>query len=305
MLMAAIRDAQLEICLLSARPAPSRLARLICPQVCLDFAEIGPAMHVRGEMAQACYTLVFVYACPREGRSFNFAAEHTDGYMGFFGPGGEVDAFTPEGYANATLTVPIAEFHAALELHFPEVPEKILKSGALMRIGPSEEIRLRGLLSQVDGSMWRSPESLADSSIRRVVERELLAVFLGALRSGCGSLTPPPPPRTGSRFLRLRQARDYLADHTHEPIYLDDLCTHLGLTSRGVENLFQDLLGISPMTYLRHQRLHGVRRALLKAEPATGAVKFAALNWGFQHHGHFARDYRALFGENPVETLAR
>ena len=303
--MEAIRDASLELCLLSSRPNTSRLARLVCPQVCLDFAEIGPAMHVTGEMARACYTLVFVFACPEKGRSFNFGFEHSDGYMGFFGPGGEVDAVTPQGYANATLTVPVAEFHAALELHFPEIPEKVLKSGAGMRVGPVEEARLRSLLSQLDEALWRSPEVFADPRSRQKVERELLAVFLGALRSGCGSLTQPPPLRTGSRFLRLRQARDYLAAHTHEPIYLEDLCANLGLTSRGVENLFQDLLGISPMTYLRHQRLHGVRRDLLQAEPTSGAVKFAALNWGFLHHGHFARDYRSLFGEKPVETLAR
>ena len=62
---------------------------------------------------------------------------------------------------------------------------------------------------------------------------------------------------------------------------------------------------ISRVTYLRHQRLHGARRALLQAAPTSGAVKHAALDWGFPHHGHFAHDYRTLFGESPAETLVR
>jgi AraC family ethanolamine operon transcriptional activator len=111
--------------------------------------------------------------------------------------------------------------------------------------------------------------------------------------------------RLAGRHRRLRQARDFLAAHVHEPIYLDDLCAALGLTHRAVENIFHDFLGLSPTAYLRHQRLHGVRRALIRATPAAGAVKRAALEWGFWHQGHFSHDYYALFGEHPAETLRR
>lgn len=305
MFVAAIRDARIEPCLISSRSVPSRIARLACPNVCLDFATIGPAMHFAGEMARTCYTLIFVLACPAKGHAFNFSMVHNDGYMGFFPPGGVVDAVTPEGYANATLTVPAADFHTALAQHFPEAPEEVLRSGAGMRIGPAEQAHLRGLLARIEHSLWHSPEMFTGPLIRRQVERELLATFLAALRSACADLAPPPTHRIDSRHRRLRQAREYLAAHAHEPIYLDDLCTTLGLSNRGLQNLFQDLLGVSPLTYLRHQRLHGARRALLQAAPASGAVKFAAREWGFLHQGRFAQDYRTLFGEGPVETLAR
>ena len=303
MLMAAIRDAQLEPCLLSARPATSRLSRLTCSNVSLDFAALGPAVHFTGAMAHSCYTLVFVIACPEKGRAFNFATEHADGYMGFFPPDGEVDAITPEGYVNATLTVSVAEFHDALAIHYPEVPERVLKSGAAMTIGPAEQVGLRSFLSQLEESMCHSPEIFTDPLLRNQVERELLSAFIAALRSGCANLGRPPTNRLGSRFRRLRQAREFLAEHSHRPIYLDDLCVALGLNSRAVENLFKDLLGLSPMTYLRHHRLHGARRSLLQAVAVSGSVKRAALDWGFLHQGRFARDYLALFGESPVETL--
>jgi AraC-like DNA-binding protein len=305
LLIEAIRDARVDPCLLSARATGSRIARLAGPGVCLDFATLGPAMHFRGEMARGCYTLIFVLACPEKGRSFVFSQEHTDGYMGFFPPGGVIDAMTPEGYSNAILTVPVAEFHAAVAVHFPEIPDRILKSGVAVFVDPGEQIRLRGLLARIEDSLWNYPVTFDDPLLRLRIERELLAAFLGALRSGCSTPLKPLPSRTGGRFRRLRQAQQFLSENCREPVSFDDLCLAVGLSRRGLEKLFQDLIGVSPITYLRHQRLHGARRALLAATPASGAVKFAARDWGFNHQGRFSGDYRNLFGESPTKTLAR
>ena len=152
-LAAAIRNANFEPCQISVRPSPSRIARVMCETVCLDYATLGPAMLFSGAMPMDFYTLVFVTECPQKGRSFNFATEHTDGYMGFFPPGGMLDAYTPEGYANATLTVPSAVFLAAVERSFPEISGRILSHGGGMRIGVAEQARLRGLLRAVTEGM--------------------------------------------------------------------------------------------------------------------------------------------------------
>jgi AraC family ethanolamine operon transcriptional activator len=77
------------------------------------------------------------------------------------------------------------------------------------------------------------------------------------------------------------------------------------MSQRGVEVLFQDSLGIGPTAFIRHQRLHGVRRELLEARQEHGLVKELALKWGFWHMGHFSRNYRQLFGESPSVTLGR
>ncbi len=304
-LNAAIRNASFQLCQLSVRPLPSMLARVMCQNVCLDFASIGPAMLFCGSMPKDCYTLVFVTECPEKGRSFNFAAEHTDGYMGFFPPGGMLDAYTPEGYGNATLTIPAAVFLAAVEKSFPEIPDGILKRGAGMRIDAAEQSRLRGLLSSVRSGIEDGTGPLADERVRRHLEVTLLDAFLTIMRGGCGSLVLPPGRRIEGRLRRLRQARDYVADHLHQPILVDDLCGVLGLSRRGVEVLFQDSLRIGPSAFLRHQRLHGVRRTLLTTPPVHGVVKESALKWGFWHMGHFSREYRELFGESPSATSAR
>jgi len=64
--------------------------------------------------------------------------------MGFFPPGGALDAMVPAGSDIATLTVSAEAFQEALDLHFPEMPDAILARGVGMRIGP---LALAGLHS--------------------------------------------------------------------------------------------------------------------------------------------------------------
>jgi AraC-like DNA-binding protein len=300
----AIRHADFVPCQLSAKPSLSMLSRVVCSKVCLDVASLGPAMLFSGSMPRDCYTLVFVTKCPQKGRSFNFSVVHNDGYMGFFPPGGLLDAYTPEGYTNATLTVPEAVFLAAVQRMFPEIPQSVLKRGAGVRIAEQELSHLRGLLAEVMAGIQDPAGSLANKMARKHLESALLDGFLMALRSACKSEGKPSGQRAEGRLRHLRRARDYLMEHLEQPVQLADLCGELGLSRRGVEMLFRDTLGIGPITFLRHQRLHGVRRALLTVPPRRGTVKKTALEWGFWHMGHFSKEYREFFGESPSTTLS-
>ena len=258
-----------------------------------------------GSMPRDCFTLVFVTKCPQKGRSFNFSVEHNDGYLGFFPPGGLLDAYTPEGYTNATLTVPEAVFLDAVERMFPEIPQSILKTGAGVRVGELEHSHLCGLLADVMAGIQKPAGTFANEVVRKCLESSLLDAFLMALRSACGSWFKPLGQRADGRLRNLRRARNYLAAHLGAPVQLADLCGELELSRRGVEKLFRDTLGIGPITFLRHQRLHGVRRALLASSPMPGQVKRTAIEWGFWHMGHFTTEYRELFGESPSKTLSR
>jgi len=309
MLTAAIRNADLEACQLSAHPAPSMIARVRCPRICLDLASVGPAMLYHGVMPRDCFTLSFVAACPGEGHSFNFNTGFSAGYLGFFPPGAPLDATSPGGSIDAILTVPVAEFHAALAIHFPEIPDRVLARGAGMRVGEAEQPHLRRVLNGIGDAIQNRGGQLADEMSCCQLEQVLLPAFIGALRSGCDAIVPLPTERVANRYRRLRQACEFIHDHMHGPdheaIHVGDICSELGLSERGVENLFRDFVGIGPASLLRHQRHHCVHRRLLSGDPVPGAVKRAALEFGFRHLGRFACDYRRLFGENPSETLAR
>jgi AraC-like DNA-binding protein len=85
--------------------------------------------------------------------------------------------------------------------------------------------------------------------------------------------------------------------------YLKDIYEAVSVSRRSLIYGFKDIFGIGPMSYLKIQRLNGVRRAFFLADPKINRVKKIAYAWGFWHLGHFSRDYKKMFGQTPSETL--
>ena len=222
----AVRGANLRPCQLGD-PAPSAYARLDCPRVSLDLASLGTTMSYSGTLPADCFTLVFITACPTTGRSLSFGIEHTDGYIGLFPPGAAFAGVKPGGYRHGIITVPTTDFLGAIIRHAPEVPDELLAHGSAMRVAPADQAVLRGLLSELEETIWNEPTSFARAATRRDAEADLLAAYLAALRHGCGEAITSRP-RLARRYGRLRRAMDFLNAHAHEPIHLDDLCAELG-----------------------------------------------------------------------------
>lgn len=100
----------------------------------------------------------------------------------------------------------------------------------------------------------------------------------------------------------LAKACERMAQCSEAPLSLEALCQEIGTSRRTLNDVFQDLMGLSPARYQRALRLNAVRRALRQARPGT-TVQEVATEWGFWHLGQFAHDYRQLFGEKPSATL--
>jgi len=109
------------------------------------------------------------------------------------------------------------------------------------------------------------------------------------------------PHWSGAKLSTTRR-RELLLAHTDEPLSILQVCSHLGTSRRKLNYCFQDVLGTTPVKYLRTLRLNGVRRVLRHAEKGV-TVQDVAAHWGFWHLGQFAQDYRRLFGELPSTTL--
>jgi AraC-like DNA-binding protein len=84
---------------------------------------------------------------------------------------------------------------------------------------------------------------------------------------------------------------------------VETLASCLNTTRRTLLNAFQESLGTSPSRYMLARRLNGAQRDILCGRSLT--VTDAALDYGFEHFGRFARHYRTLFGEAPSATLLR
>jgi transcriptional regulator GlxA family with amidase domain len=90
-----------------------------------------------------------------------------------------------------------------------------------------------------------------------------------------------------------------------ERIHLRDLSTAAGVSTRTLGYLFLRIYGITPMAFVKRERLKKAHRLLQQADPSTATVAGIARECGFAHMGQFALDYKRLLGESPSETLYR
>ncbi len=90
-----------------------------------------------------------------------------------------------------------------------------------------------------------------------------------------------------------------------ERIYLCDLSSAAGVSTRTLGYLFLRNFGITPMAFVKRERLRKAHRLLDQANPASTTVASIARRCGFAHMGQFALDYKRLIGESPSETLHR
>lgn len=131
----------------------------------------------------------------------------------------------------------------------------------------------------------------------RVAMVDTLIEQVSALGASAAALDMPP-----DGYWRLVQdARELIRANIHQAPTVVELCTRLGVSRRTLQNGFQQVLGVSPLSYLRAARL-GAARQVLKS---SASVTDAATQLGFWHFGHFAKDYQAMFGELPSQTHRR
>ena len=101
----------------------------------------------------------------------------------------------------------------------------------------------------------------------------------------------------------LKEARALLEEKIDCDLKLSDAAQHLGITQRTLEYTFKQNLGMTPKNYLQILRLYTIRNELKLADPRVTKVSDIALKYAFFHMGHFAAEYKKLFGESPLETL--
>ena len=111
------------------------------------------------------------------------------------------------------------------------------------------------------------------------------------------------PNKRSTYHSRLDEALAYIARHMKERIQLGHLSEASGVSKRTLGYLFLRTYGITPMAFLKRERLRKANMLLQHAEPSTTTVCSVARECGFAHMGQFSLDYKRLFGESPSDTL--
>jgi AraC-like DNA-binding protein len=192
----------------------------------------------------------------------------------------------------------------------PESVQRLASGHGAQRFIDAEEKLLAALWQLSRSAFWRARsasreegEDWAEGGDWGERLRGRLFALVGALLNETWPAPVRPPPIPCSRSI-VQDALDFMIAHLTEPLTLQELCRACGRSKRSMIYHFTDALGITPMAYFKLQRLNAVRRALKAADRHTTRVLDIAADFGFYHMGHFAVDYRELFGVLPSETLA-
>ncbi len=169
----------------------------------------------------------------------------------------------------------------------------------LLRLGVRQRDILVGAIDGCMAEAIRSPHLLTHPAAAAALHDSTVHAVARALAGPDQWITLPRA--TAARRRIARAAVELLAASPGEDWTLTRLAERLGIAPRTLHGAFAAIYGCSPHRFIKRWRMVMVRRALL-THGEDLLVKTAALDHGFWHLGHFALDYRAMFGESPRET---
>jgi AraC-like DNA-binding protein len=172
----------------------------------------------------------------------------------------------------------------------------------IVRPAPDLMSRLVKLHEMVDQIARTTPDLLALFEVARSFEQNLIHVMVRCLADGEDLGMTAGGRRHDAIVARFEE---FLEAHPDMPLYLTEICVAIAVSERTLRVACEEHLGMGPIRYLSLRRMHLVRRALLRADPAEATVTQLATDHGFWELGRFAGAYKSLFGESPSESLRR
>lgn len=206
----------------------------------------------------------------------------------------EFELLTPTDYAIYGIVIRREALLQAAELSGSQIDWAQLASTEVLHVDSRE----RTALLQTLFGLLRSDADCTDKDLRQQV---LLNALLALLDTGAVDSAVSSSFQRRQRI--VAKARELVMAQRDQPITVPQLCALLFVSRRTLQYCFEDVLGMSPMQYLRLTRLNGARRYLKSASSKPLTVQDAAADWGFWHLSQFSCDYRKLFGESPSQSM--
>jgi AraC family ethanolamine operon transcriptional activator len=203
--------------------------------------------------------------------------------------GEEFEFHRPAGAELLSVTFDAAAFLAYLDAARQSAAQSKLGAQRALQTDGTVLAALREMIrSQLAGTRVQPPQELMRAA------GELLSSAALAPAQRRSSIT-------AARVVKACQDAA-LAPTREQPPRIDELCARAGTSRRTLQNSFQRVTGTGPLAYLRNLRLNATRQRLLSSPAGAPTVTEAACDAGFDHLGHFAAAYKALFGESPSRT---
>lgn len=206
----------------------------------------------------------------------------------------------PEGLCFLGANVDLVRFARLAAFELSDEKLGLLKTMPQIALAEPVLQRVRQCIYPIFQCLLQRTEPV-NAAVEKMLEDSLLDAFLdlfsnasseGRDRRGCSAVCA---------YL-VKRSQELAMAQGDAPISIIDLCEHLRVSRRTLQNSFQVITGTRPVEYLRNLRLNAVRRRLIGTSASQLKVGEAAAEMGFYHLSHFASHYRVLFGECPSET---
>lgn len=141
------------------------------------------------------------------------------------------------------------------------------------------------------------PEVLTGVNGTRIL-RDIVSLFTSVL---LGELTPD---LAGARSEpAFRRVTEHITAHLDEPLDISGIAHATAMSTRYLQSLFHDR-GTTATAWIREQRLEASRLALADATRSGLSIGELAAQAGFRDQAHFARVFKARYGQTPSEWRA-
>ncbi len=206
-------------------------------------------------------------------------------------------------YSNVSVRITRNAIDNALVNHIGDRPTEpvqfvpypqLLKNGA----GP-----IRNLVLQIWRECQQDMSLSTFNSVGRELEILLASMLLVSVPNNyshrlfeTGEVTPSTA---------CEEIVQFIKKNAREEITLDDIIKASGLAKTSLYTEFNKYYDMTPMEFLRRERLRLAYSALASGRSEIISVTKVAIDCGFTHFSRFASYYRQQFGELPSKTLQR
>ena len=251
----------------------------------------------------------FAIAAEVDGRAVFCGSPLAGGELMVLNAGDELDFRTARTMRTVGLVLPVARLDE-LQADGVDANAPIAACSGIVGAERTAVERLRRLLENLLDVFAGYPAGKHDVRVPHVVTAH---AALDELDGALSMLTPCVSGPAASRpvWIARRRVVDramaYIRANVAEPVTVGTLCREVSVSRRTLQYCFEDVLGVTPLSYLKAVRLNGARRALKARRAGSGSpgIGDIAAQWGFWHPSHFREDYRRMFGELPSVTLRR
>lgn len=185
---------------------------------------------------------------------------------------------------------------------YPETYNSIERASQshLLSASAGEIMRFGKWLMAILDAAGGHPESYQSLASARSLEEDILSRLANAIRRSCNANKTIPDSK---RQQALERALEFLRETDITNITIPELSDASGASLRTLEYAFRHRFNTTPLGFLRANRLHAARRALMAACTSDTTVVEIACRFGFYQPGQFTMYYRRRFGELPSRTL--